>query len=240
MATSRPFARNTGATINGTAQVGNIAAGTPNNGFAATGLKWYNGPDEELGYIVCGENLTGTTAADGTTANIQFWRASANTDTAFIDLVKSLIPGNYVNVTAAYNALTSGGYWTNFVLPTISTFGYTFLTGTSYPLSSNGSATLKIDNPTSEPKYIWLRGNSTYLTSGTNSGSASSTGLTGSPISISNTITGQNQTFDSGAYILVPANTLNLQFTVSHTGVGSIQLTYTDANTPSKTNVPMN
>jgi hypothetical protein len=237
MATARPFAINPGAPINGTIQVGTIAVGTPNIGFEATGLKWYNGPDEDLGYVIASDNEFGTLAPDGTIANVQFWRAASNSDSDFIDLVKSIIPGTYANVSAAKAALAAADFWTNFEVPVASTFGYTFLTGTSYPLSSNGSATLKIDNPTSEPKYIWLRGNSTYLTSGTNSGSAT---LNGNTITISNTITGTNQTFDSGSYLLVPANTLNLQFTVSHTGVGSIQLTYTDANTPSRTNVPMN
>ena len=53
MATSRPFAYNTGSSIPGTDQVGDIAAGTPYSSFEDTGLEWWNGPDEELGYVVC-------------------------------------------------------------------------------------------------------------------------------------------------------------------------------------------
>ena len=54
MATARPFAYNPGATgpIPGTEQVGSLAVGTPANGFAATGLQWWNGPDEDLGYVI--------------------------------------------------------------------------------------------------------------------------------------------------------------------------------------------
>lgn len=53
MATARPFAYNTGASIPGTEQVGNLAVGTPTNGFASTGIsEWWNGPDEELGYVI--------------------------------------------------------------------------------------------------------------------------------------------------------------------------------------------
>lgn len=239
MATSRPFAINSGATINGTTQVGNVASGTPNNGFAATGLKWYNGPDEELGYIIAGENVTGTVAPDGTTAHVQFWRTAALTDNSFLATANSILNASHSNITNAYNALTTAGYWTSFPQPAATSFGYAFVTGNSYPLTSPGNVSLRIDNPTSLVKYIWLRGNSTYNSSGTNTGSAASTGLTGSPISISNTISGMNQTFDGGTYILIPANTSNLQFIVSNTGVGSIQLTYTDTNTPSKTNVPL-
>ena len=52
MATARPFAYNTGATISGTIQVGDLAVGSPTSGFESTGLEWWNGPDEELGYVI--------------------------------------------------------------------------------------------------------------------------------------------------------------------------------------------
>lgn len=52
MSTSRPFAYNTGSPISGTTQVGQLAVGTPTSGFASTGLQWWNGPDEELGYVI--------------------------------------------------------------------------------------------------------------------------------------------------------------------------------------------
>ena len=54
MATSRPFAYNpSGTPISGTEQVGDIAIGTPDVGFELSGLKWWNGPDEELGHVIC-------------------------------------------------------------------------------------------------------------------------------------------------------------------------------------------
>ena len=52
MATARPFAYNIGAPIAGTEQVGGLAVGTPTSGFASTGLPWWNGPDEDLGYVI--------------------------------------------------------------------------------------------------------------------------------------------------------------------------------------------
>jgi hypothetical protein len=54
MATARSFAYNPGATgpIPGTEQVGALAVGTPTAGFASTGLPWWNGPDEDLGYVI--------------------------------------------------------------------------------------------------------------------------------------------------------------------------------------------
>ena len=53
MASSRSFTYNIGVPINGTNQVGEIAVGIPSNGYGATGLEWWNGPDEELGYVIC-------------------------------------------------------------------------------------------------------------------------------------------------------------------------------------------
>jgi hypothetical protein len=53
MATSRPFAYNTKSPISGTEQVGSIASGTPDVGFESTDLEWWNGPDEDLGYVIC-------------------------------------------------------------------------------------------------------------------------------------------------------------------------------------------
>jgi hypothetical protein len=47
MATSRPFAYNTGSAISGTTQVGSLAVGTPSSGFSSTGLAWWNGAVEE-------------------------------------------------------------------------------------------------------------------------------------------------------------------------------------------------
>jgi hypothetical protein len=60
MATSRPFAYNTGSTINGTEQVGSIAIGYPTSGFTSTGLRWWNGPDEDLGYVIAHTVPSGT------------------------------------------------------------------------------------------------------------------------------------------------------------------------------------
>jgi hypothetical protein len=56
MTTARPFTINLGSTISGTTQVGDIAVATDYVNFGVTGLQWYNGPDEDLGYIICTTN----------------------------------------------------------------------------------------------------------------------------------------------------------------------------------------
>jgi hypothetical protein len=50
MSTTRPFAYNPGSPISGTIQVGDLAVGFPTSGF--TGIDWWNGPDEDLGYVI--------------------------------------------------------------------------------------------------------------------------------------------------------------------------------------------
>ena len=53
MSTSRPFAYNpTGGNIPGTEQIGDLAVGLPTSGFGSTSLEWWNGPEEETGYVV--------------------------------------------------------------------------------------------------------------------------------------------------------------------------------------------
>ena len=75
MATSRPFAYNTGSTITGTEQLGSIAIGTPTSGFTSTGLRWWSGPDEDLGYVIAHTVPSGTQPNPvGVPAYIGFWR----------------------------------------------------------------------------------------------------------------------------------------------------------------------
>ena len=53
MSTSRPFSFNPFSTgITGATQVGNLAVGTPTDGFLSTGLVWWGGPDEDPGYVI--------------------------------------------------------------------------------------------------------------------------------------------------------------------------------------------
>ena len=51
MPTARPFAYNPGSPIAGTEQVGSLAVGVPTSGFTNNPQFW-NGPDEELGYVI--------------------------------------------------------------------------------------------------------------------------------------------------------------------------------------------
>ena len=117
MATSRPFAYNTGSYIIGTTQSGNIASGFPTNGFNSTGLQWWNGPDEDLGYVVAIEKpLNNQPTPDGKSASVAFWRSSALTDNSFITLAQSISKTqSFANANDAKTWLTNNGHWTSYL-----------------------------------------------------------------------------------------------------------------------------
>ena len=76
MATVRPFAVNLGSAVRGTNQYGKLAIGLPTDGYSATGLDWYHGPDEDLGYIIGYYNGNAPT----------FWRSSTKDEGGFLAL----------------------------------------------------------------------------------------------------------------------------------------------------------
>jgi hypothetical protein len=131
MATSRPFAYNTGTGITGTVQFGYLAVGTPTYGFASTGLPWWNGPDEDLGYVIA-ESVPGNTQptpVSGVLASVGFFRSSALTDPSFISIANSVAgpSGPFSTGSAAKSWLNANGYWTSYV-------GATGATGGGYEL----------------------------------------------------------------------------------------------------------
>jgi hypothetical protein len=129
MATARPFAYNTGSSIEGTEQIGNLAVGTPTNGFSSTGLKWWNGPDEDLGYVIAHQTPSGQPGADGDTAYLGFWRSDSLTDNSFINLAKTISGQNFTGGTQAKTWLNNNGYWTSFTDGVYSFSAFTFTTG---------------------------------------------------------------------------------------------------------------
>ena len=117
MATARPFAYNTGSTITGTIQIGSLAVGTPTSGFTGN-PKWWNGPDEDLGYVICRPNTNGNQPNPGSLpAFIRFSRSKLKTDQSFINLVNSVFKQTFTTTSQCTSYLTTNGYWTSWVLP---------------------------------------------------------------------------------------------------------------------------
>jgi hypothetical protein len=117
MSTSRPFAYNTGAPIAGTEQVGSLAVGYPSGGFS--GFEWWNGPDEDLGYVIACSvpGDTQPTPVAGVDASVGFFQSGALTENSFISLanvVASPSGGPFASGSAAKTWLNSNGYWTSY------------------------------------------------------------------------------------------------------------------------------
>ena len=137
MATTRPFSYNTGSTIPGTIQVGDLAVGYPTSGY--TGTEWWNGPDEDLGYVslTCFRD-TQPTPISGITASVGFFRTSGFNDNEFVDITNILLNSNYTNALDASTNLTANGYWNSYFAPVLSL-------DAGNPLSYPGTGTVWTD-----------------------------------------------------------------------------------------------
>jgi hypothetical protein len=138
MATTRPFSYNTGSTIPGTIQVGDLAVGYPTSGF--TGMEWWNGPDEDLGYVIAQpvSGDTQPTPISGITASVGFFRTSGFNDNEFVDITNILLNSNYTNALDASTNLTANGYWNSYFAPVLSL-------DAGNPLSYPGTGTVWTD-----------------------------------------------------------------------------------------------
>ena len=121
MATTRPFAYNTGSTISGTIQVGNIAIGVSDQDYSQNpgGVKWWMGPDEELGYVIANQVPTGDhpTPTDED-SYINFWRSTDLTEQSLLDLLNVLPITDglepFTNGSDAKTWLNANGYFTSY------------------------------------------------------------------------------------------------------------------------------
>jgi hypothetical protein len=142
MATSRPFAYNTGAPISGTDQVGTIAIGTPDVGFDYSGVQWWNGPDESIGYVIAKPNVNGDqhTPISGVFAYIAFRRSATLTEASFLEEANNLTGQNFTTGDDAKTWLNDNGYWTSWgsVSFTIATADISNLLGAASGITTNG------------------------------------------------------------------------------------------------------
>ena len=134
MATTRPFARNTGAPIFGTTQFGNIVTGDISVDYSENygGVKWWMGPDEELGYVIAREIPAGNHPHPifSNEAFVGFYRSAGCTEQDFLNLVHALpFTSGYTfnNGDDARAWLVNNGYWTSWGVTTPICDGYKVL-----------------------------------------------------------------------------------------------------------------
>lgn len=118
MSTSRPFAYNTGSTISGTIQLGDLAIGVDPLDYSGGvgGVRWWEGPDEDLGYIICRPNLSGNQPnPDNNPAYIRFLRSKLKTEQSFVELVNSVFDQTFTLGNQCKSYLDSNGYWNSWI-----------------------------------------------------------------------------------------------------------------------------
>jgi len=192
MATARPFAYNTGTGITGTSQVGDLAVGTPSAGFNLNPRFW-NGPNEELGYVIAHPVPSGTqpTPVSGVSAYLGFNRSSDFTGASFIEIAEYVAstystPQTFSSGATASAWLTANGFWNSWGV--VSTDNLTLQLDASNSASYPGSGSTWYDL-VSPQQNITLTGSPTYTSTSPGYFSFSGTGQygTGTGTVLSNT-----------------------------------------------------
>lgn len=120
--TTRPYAYNTGSTISGATQFGNLAIGITEQDYSSNpgGVKWWMGPDETPGtYMIAVDDpgINQSTPTDDT-AGVSFWRTSTYTDASFISAANTIArrkgQSTFTTSTDALNWLISSGFPTTY------------------------------------------------------------------------------------------------------------------------------
>lgn len=121
MPTIRPFCYNpTQVPISGMEQVGDIAAGT-SSVVIDPSKQWWNGPNEDLGYIIAYVDATGDHANGpervlnvNFVCHIGFKRSLTKTEADFVTLAKKVLNTNAISSgDDAKIQLNAAGYWTS-------------------------------------------------------------------------------------------------------------------------------
>jgi uncharacterized delta-60 repeat protein len=122
MSISKPFAYNVGGPISGTTQYGDLVVGNIETDYSLNygGVKWWGGPDEELGYVIGNARPGGQPVPVGVTgpAYVGFWRSKFLTDNSFLSLANYIGAQNsqpsFTTTIAAVTWLNNNGYYTSY------------------------------------------------------------------------------------------------------------------------------
>ena len=123
MATSKPFAWSSTGPPAGTGIVGETVYGiNPNINYANNygGLTWWEGPDEDLGYVIAyGDFSNSQPTPTSGTSKVQFWRSKVKTMNSFVSLanfISAKYDFGYVFYSGAEakGALEFNGFYTSY------------------------------------------------------------------------------------------------------------------------------
>ena len=116
MATLTPVGYNTGSTISGTEQIGNLAIGTSDQDYGAQpgGVTFWMTPDQDLGYVIAKPVPSGNQPNQlSIPAYVGFNRSEDLTDDSFILLAETIAGQTFEDGDEAKTWLNDNGYWTS-------------------------------------------------------------------------------------------------------------------------------
>jgi len=110
--------------ISGTTQYGDLVVGNIQTEYSLNygGIKWWGGPNEELGYVIGNARPGGQPAPAGAggPAYVGFFRSTLLTDNSFLSLANYIGAQNsqppFVTTSAAVTWLNANGYYTSYVV----------------------------------------------------------------------------------------------------------------------------
>lgn len=157
MASNRAFAYNPlHVSVTGTINVGDLCVGHPTVPYATTGLQWWGGPDEDLGWVIAvpvPSDTQPTPDPNDPTAQVGFWGTEVYPnpfdDSTFINLANQVsngATGPFPSSADAISWINANGYWTNYTgiglrlhLDAGNPTSYSGTGTTWYDLSGNGN-----------------------------------------------------------------------------------------------------
>lgn len=185
MATTTAFAYNPGYDkVPGTINVGLLAVGITEQDYSSNpgDLTWWNGPDQELGYVIAAQvpDNTQPTEIPGVNASVGFYGTTDFFDGSFIKLSEyfaSVIlndPQSFSTPTDASAWLFSQGYWNsydglimNWNIQNSASYPGTGSVITDLQGNINGIMEGKINYNSGSPSYLTIDGGSSvYINSG--------------------------------------------------------------------------
>jgi len=140
---SRAFAYNPSETpVTGAISHGNLLIeDLPNDYSSKPGeVTWWEGPDEDLGYVIATSFPAGTRPTPiGNIGTVRFWRTQSFDDTQFINLASIVAGQSFVDTASAVNWLHSNSYWTSYTSTYALVSLYEARNSSSYPSPYSGS-----------------------------------------------------------------------------------------------------
>ena len=119
--TNRLFAYNPGGGgIIGVEIIGELAISNSERDYGADygGIKWWGGPDEDLGYIVAKiiPPNDQPTEVPGLTGDVAFNRSTVKTEASFLDMIRIVFGQTFGSGNDAKTWLNNNSHWTNWGL----------------------------------------------------------------------------------------------------------------------------